>query len=486
MSSQAPVPVRSPAPAAPDPLATDPPVRPGARLALLGLVVAAEVAWLATRSVLQGPGRWVPALGVVVLHLGLVLAEHRRPVLGARTVLGATALVGLAAVVVPPFGSRDSYLYAEYGRMVTWHHVNPYLSAPEAVAGDPLLPHVAHAWRSVPTAYGPVFTAWSALGALAFGDSPLRARLFFQATAAGALLTATWYLHRRGRPPAVLVAVGLAPVLVATVNGGHLDLLAGVLALVGVDLVVRRRAVPGAVVVGLACAVKLLLLPVAAVVVLAPAVERRWGEAGRRAATIGGVLVAGYLAVGGPQALAPLGSINQAVARGTLWGTLSRDDGLNVLLRRDGWAHPLSLALVAGLLVLLVWRAARPVDVVVLATAAGVVVCFGSEYSLPWYAAGFLLVGALSRSLPAIALAAGSTVQLLVYVQPPGALMGELPGAIDAAFLGGAALAGLLVVTVVWVVRDGRRGRSAPAAGAGRPGDPAPTREPVPLSRGGS
>ncbi len=130
---------------------------------------------------------------------------------------------------------------------------------------------------------------------------------------------------------------------------------------------------------------------------------------------------------------------------------------MNALLRGEGWAHPLSMALVAGLLVLLAWRARRPVDVVVLATAAGVVVCFGSEYSLPWYAAGFLLVAALARSVPAVALGVGSTVQLLVYVQPPGQQMGDLAGSINAALLGGAALAVLLVLTVAWVVWPRRR-----------------------------
>ncbi len=427
------------------------------RRTLLGVVVGAEILWIATQAALEGGSRWIPLVTVVVVHLGLVLWEQRDPLLDPRLVLGASAAVIAVAVLVPPFGSQDLYLYATYGRMVTWHQLNPYLSAPELVSGDVLTGRVADAWRTTPTAYGPFFTAWSALGAVFYGDSPLRARLFFQGSAGVALLAGTWYLHRRGRPSATLVAVGLSPVLVVTAHGGHNDLLAGVLALVGVDFVRRRRTAGGALMVGLACAVKVLLLPVAGVVVLVSVGARRWGEAARSAAVLGGVLGGSYLVVGGPAALAPLRDLNQTLSRGSLWGALTLFPRGDQLLRDDGWAHPLAMVLVVLALGLLAWRAPRPIDVVVLATAMGVVVCFALDYTLPWYAAGFLPLAALAPSVPARALAIGSTALLFVYVQPPGELMADLVMAPTVAPVGGIVLGLLVVATLASVLWSGPR-----------------------------
>lgn len=431
------------------------------RLALLALLVAVEAVWILTLGSLDGGIRWVPILGAVALHLWLVVWEARRPVLGAGVVVAASALVVVVAVAVAPFGSQDLYLYAIYGRMVTEHDLNPYLVGPDAVKGDALYAWVASPWRTSPTAYGPAFTAWSAVGAAVYGDSPLRARLFFQGSAGAALLAAAWYLHRRGRSSATLIAVGLSPVLVATVQGGHNDIIAGVLVLVGIDLVARRRTVGGAFLVALACAVKLLLAPVALVAVLVPALGRRWGDAGRAAGVMGGVLAASYLVVGGTAALEPLRDLNQIGSRSSLWGALSLlVPGADELLWGDGWARPLALVLVGLCCALIVWRAPRPVDAVALATALAVVVCFAADYTLPWYAAAFLPLAALGTpSVARWALTIGATTLLLVYLQPPGAPMSELVFSSWAARIGGVVL-GLMVVWTVVAVTWPRSGRT--------------------------
>jgi hypothetical protein len=409
---------------------------------------------------------------VVALHARLVVVERRRPLLAGRVVLVAVAMVAMIAVAVPHFGSRDVFQYAFYGRMVTHHRVSPHLVAPEDVPGGALFEELAPGWHGSPSVYGPAFTAWSALGSLGYGDAPVPAAAFFRGSAAVALLGASWVLHRRRCPSAALVAVGLSPVLVLAVQGGHNDVIAGALALAGLDLHERSRTVAGAVVVAVACAVKLLVAPVALALVVGALLRGRRADALRTAGVVAAVLLVGYLAVGGPAALAPLRSVGGHTSRASPWG----------LVETTGWARGLGgagvdVALLGTLAVVgagaIVLRAARPeTTVVALATSLGVIACFGAAYGLPWYPAAFLPVAALGAGVVVgRALTIGATALLVAYVQPPGEPAGALVLAPAAARAAGVVLGAAVVATVLAAVADGRR-RGRPA---GAPSHPAPS-----------
>ncbi|HEX2578092.1 MAG TPA: glycosyltransferase 87 family protein [Aquihabitans sp.] len=432
-------------------------------VALAALVVT-SVGWLATLGRVHGGARWVPVLVVVALHAWLVAAERRRPSLSRRAVLAAVAVVAVLAVATPHFGSRDLYQYAAYGRMVTHHHVSPHLVAPEAVPGGDLFDQLAPGWHGSPSVYGPAFTAWSALGSYAYGDSPALAVAFFRGSAAAALLGASLVLHRRRCPTATLLAVGLSPVLVLAVQGGHNDVIAGALALAGLDLHERHRPVAGALVVAVACSVKLLVAPVALALVVGALVRGRRTDAVRTAALVGGVLVAGYLAVGGPAALAPLRSVGAHTSRATSWAVVEALPGWAATFGTSGLGADVALlaaavVVVAGAVVL---RAAHPgTTPASLATSLGVVASFGAAYALPWYPAALLPVAALGAGAVAgRALALGATALVLAYVQPPGAPAGDLVLAPVAAQAAGVVLGVAVVVTVVGAACEGRRARA--------------------------
>src|SRR5207253_8039945 len=123
--------------------------------------------------------------------------ELRRPRLDARRVAVLVAPLLALAVAVPPRTSHDLWAYAMYGRVVTAHHANPYLQAPDRFPHDPVLQRVDRGWRATPSAYGPGFTALSAAVALVVRDRALPTRLAYQGLAALAIASMIVALARR-------------------------------------------------------------------------------------------------------------------------------------------------------------------------------------------------------------------------------------------------------------------------------------------------
>ncbi len=421
---------------------------------VLATLVVVEAVWILDQDPLRGPLWWLPVVTVMAFHAALVAAERRRPTLSTRSVVAATVVVACAAVVASPYGSHDLYQYAMYGRMVVDHHANPYLTAPSAFPGDPLFGHLVGAWRHGPSVYGPGFTALSSVGALGYGGSVLLARLFFQLLAAGALVGSVAYLGRLRAGSAALVFLGLSPVLLATVNGGHNDLLAGALVLVGVDQARRDRIAWSTVALAAACLVKLSAGPAVAAVVLMLVVRRRWRAAGGLVAGVSALLAAGYATVGGLPALRPLGTIGHRASRASLWGSLRGGrlplHGLHTDLPDLATLSMGILVLAVLAVVVQVWRArSRPVDAASMAVTLGSIAIFGSLYVLPWYPAVVLPVAALALGPAARrALHLGASALLLAYVAPPGVVIQGISTQ-PAGRLCGLVLAGVVGVAVV-------------------------------------
>ena len=59
-------------------------------------------------------------------------------------------------MLAPPLLSKDIFSYLEYARLGVVHHVNPYGHVVKAFRGDDVYRFLG--WRSVPSAYGPLFT----------------------------------------------------------------------------------------------------------------------------------------------------------------------------------------------------------------------------------------------------------------------------------------------------------------------------------------
>jgi len=245
------------------------------------------------------------ALAAGTVGLGLCLYAARRGwavrpwVLLAAGIIAATALA-----LLPPFGSSDHLSYAAYGRMVATGH-DPYTTTPAMLArlGDPVARAVQD-WRHSPSVYGSLATGGQAL-ASAIGGQSVRLTVFALSvlnlvTFAGAGLLL--HLLTRGRRDRQLRAALLwtcNPLLLQVlVAGGHVDSQAVAFTVAAIALFclgmqnagaaaspLRRSGAAAAagVAVGLAFAVKLSMVLVAAGLLVAAALLwwPRDGVAGR-------------------------------------------------------------------------------------------------------------------------------------------------------------------------------------------------------------
>ncbi|MEX0171100.1 glycosyltransferase 87 family protein [Streptomyces sp. LMG1-1-1.1] len=306
-----------------------------------------------------------------------VLALRRAPVRAVvPLVLAGAVAVAVTGLVAPPRTSTDSYRYAWDGR-VQAAGISPYDHAPgdAELAGlrDPwLFPDRGACARSgglagladglctrinrpaVHTIYPPVAEGWFLLLHAASPSDARHKALQIGGAALSLAVTALLLLvlRRRGDPRRAAWWAWCPAVPVEGVNNAHVDVLAVLLSVAALVVVVRRRAVGGAL-LGLAIAAKLLpmlLVPGALSGVRSP----------RTAFTVLGTTAATVTAVYLPYVLLSHGSV-----LGYLGGYAEEegyDDagagGRYALLRLvlpDAWALPaalLGLAAVSALVVL--------------------------------------------------------------------------------------------------------------------------------------
>jgi hypothetical protein len=384
------------------------------RFLLLGAVATTTASAIAVGG--DGAGRTGPALllAAFLAFAALMITEVRRPRLRRRHVWFATGFVVLVAIVVPPQSSHDLWSYAAYGRMVSTYHESPYTHSPQDHPRDPISRLVSKGWENNASVYGPVFTAVSAVGTAAAGDSPLRIRLFFQGLAGACLLGALAILHRRGAPAGALAIVGLNPLATASiVNNGHNDLLVGVAVLVGVLLARERRGTATGVALAFAVLVKAAaFVPLAAIAFW---LWRRDRPAAVRAAAASGAMVAaGYAVAGGTAALAPLHQASGYVSASSFWHMVQSHDAGAGPSGIVVWG---SVAIVVAAIAVGWQRRADPVAVTI---AAVLGYLLAAPYALPWYVGWLLPVVALTwRSRLAWLATAYPAIALLVYNNRP-------------------------------------------------------------------
>jgi hypothetical protein len=416
----------------------------------------------ASRRVLMSVG-WVLVASVAVAWL-VKLEQHQRRV-DTRVVVAAVGLVLVLAVVVPPRTSNDLWSYAMYGRTVTVHHANPYQRVPADFPSDPFLARVSPRWRHTGSVYGPLFVGIATAGSALAGDSPTASRVFYQLLAAVALAVMLTIVWRRTRSAAALLWLGLNPVTVIVINGGHSDVLVGVALLVAAILFERRIAYGAGIAVGLAMLVKLTAgLGVIGLVLWAWSHRER--RLARRAVIVAGIVVAvGYspVIIGAANVL---GGANKTVTKASAWNLLvdrilhhdARRNVLSPLAPNTTLTTVfyLSMILVLLLSVGLGARAAhhrRPEPSVGVSVAS---YTMAAEYTFPWYAIWALPQFATRRVSRVAWVVWWQSVLMLAALRLPDAVNGSPLHAIARTLLTMVAPVVLLTAFIITVWRDHR------------------------------
>ena len=170
------------------------------------------------------------------------------PRLRARWAIAAVVAVHAIMFLAPPLALTDVFNYVNYGRMEIFHHLNPYTTTPILEPHDD--PSFALSnWHQLLSPYGPLFTL------MTFAVVPLGVAASFWAlkgllmAASLATVLLVWRSARLlGRDPvAAIVLVGLNPiVLVWGLGGDHNDFLMMFFVVLAFYLLLRARAMPGA------------------------------------------------------------------------------------------------------------------------------------------------------------------------------------------------------------------------------------------------
>ena len=427
----------------------------GSVLVLLGGLVVSTLpssTWLMSHDTLLDvrgaeAGR-MAGLAVVLLGLGILAAQWLSLCRHVAVAEGedrddALYLVRHAAIVwsaplvlAPPLFSRDGWSYAAQG-MLAHVGISPYEYGPGVLAGLPVAEAVDPRWMTTVTPYGPVPVAFGDAAAGITGN-PWVLVVGHRLVALVGLVLLAWAVPRlaqwSGVDPALASAVVLvSPLMLANGVGGlHNDLLMVGLMAAALVAAVERGWVAGALLGGLAAAVKLPggLVCVGVALVSLPltaALESRV----RRLASVGLVSVGLLLGLGVVSGLGN-GWVHGLAVPATVNTPLSFTTLVGGLL--DRLESQLGLGLASATLLAVVRRLGA------LATLATVVVV-----ALRWR------TGDRARALQAVALVVGVTVLLspvvhlwyLLWVVPFVATL-RLPRVATAGVLAGSTVFGLV------------------------------------------
>jgi alpha-1,6-mannosyltransferase len=436
---------------------------PGRRYLILASAVVLGVvlvAWPTGHSLLEA----ALVVATVIAGGAVAVLERRSPRLGLRPVVMAIGVLFFVAVITPPRTSHDLWSYTMYGRIVSVHHGDPYVDVPAQFPGDPFLGRVSPVWQHRASVFGPLWVAYEAAGARVSGTSPVRNRLFFQLSAAAAAAGALVLVWRRTRSPAALAWLGLNPAFgIIAINGGHNDILVGLLILVAASLCTKRRGWAAGFVLGLAALIK-----VTALLALVGIVLWAWRHRERRialCATAGAAITVslGYLPFYGGAAHV-LSGADHTTNPASAWNGLAdlvvgHNGGRDV---PNPLAHNptlntlffLAVGLVAVLALSLGWRTARARRAELPAGTTTATYTFAATYTYPWYAAW---------ALPALTDTTPTPIAWVVWIQSaimlaalalPVHVHGTLPDAMFRGFLTNFAPVAILAAFIITGTRS--------------------------------
>jgi alpha-1,6-mannosyltransferase len=218
------------------------------------------------------------------------------------TVRRVAAVWAAPLLIAPPLFSGDGWSYVATGALAA-RGESPYLWTPAALP-VPLSSGVSPRWQFTPSPYGPLSVAWgSALGHVT--RDPWLLLEWYRLAAVLALVLLAWAVPRLARRAAVdpaeaaVLAVASPFVLVHGIGGLHNDLVMAALVLAALVATRPGRWTPGAVLAGLAAAVKApSVVAAVGVVLMSLDAEAAWSARLRRAAEAGAVTTGVVLASG--------------------------------------------------------------------------------------------------------------------------------------------------------------------------------------------
>jgi hypothetical protein len=189
-----------------------------------------------------------------------------------------TIVSGCLYLFTPAIFSGDIFSYASYGRLLSVHHVNPYVIPPSAFPKDPTY-QLVH-WKDIVSIYGPVWLMISAVVGVLADPHPMDYLVAFRLCAFAAHLLNIWLvtaiLRTMGRSLRVIAMGTLLYawnplVLLESSLGGHNDVFMLTFLLLGLLLSARaerrgatglRGTIPALVAFTLAALVKLTAIPI--------------------------------------------------------------------------------------------------------------------------------------------------------------------------------------------------------------------------------
>jgi hypothetical protein len=345
------------------------------------------------------------SFGVVGVLLAMfacyVLAVRAADRLSGRAVLMTIAALYALVLLAPPLVSTDIFSYSAYGRMGTLYGANPYLHGPTTLGPlDPLYPLIGAKWVTMPSVYGPVFTALSYVMAPLSIAASVFAYKSIAVVSCLVTVAAVWNAARwRGVNPVKAAAlVGLNPLtIIYGVGGGHNDLLMLAAMVAGIYAILQHRDRAGGGLLALSTGIKLtggLLLPFA----IAGGAIRRTGrrDIALGIGVIGALLLVMSFALFGTGPLHLPATIHLTQSLGdwhSIPGFITSRLGLGTIGQITGWVLTAGFLVVTAWLVRQVWLGRLDwIDGAAWATVA-MIVTAGSL--LPWYMAWLMPLAAL-------------------------------------------------------------------------------------------
>ncbi|CAN5706663.1 hypothetical protein BH10ACT1_BH10ACT1_36160 [soil metagenome] len=375
--------------------------------------------WLIEHGAPPSGSNWLAASLVVttavffLAWIGIVIICWRQG--STKVVRAVLALVAAAAaigVVALPNQTSDVYDYALFGRVVSVHGGAAYHDLPDQYPTDPTYQYASHQYTGKPDNKLPVWTATAVAVTAVAGDDPVVVLLAFRAllaaatVATAALVASTLRRVRPGTAAAGVAVFGLCPVTVVY-GASKTDALMALFLVAGLALVARGRDRWGTFAMALSVLVKLITVPVLALVVAlpgsaaAPSEARGWGRARSvltRAAVALGVAIAAYATVEDP-----FGVARRQISGSSAGSVLPAGHGAAVVV------FLLLLFLVAAM----GWRSDPSSDVeratALFRRSAVFLVVFAALLTrpgLPWYLMSALAAVALCRSRAMLAVLA--------------------------------------------------------------------------------
>jgi hypothetical protein len=144
--------------------------------------------------------RWTSALLFLCLVLALFALYGAAYWRTTRTrspvwlIVGATVIFCIELSLAYPATAADVFGYMAHGRVLAYHHANPFVVAPNTFPSDPIVPYIA--FGDEPSQYGPLWVILDGGVALAGGGSVLTEMLLYKAIGALAHLAGGLLVYR--------------------------------------------------------------------------------------------------------------------------------------------------------------------------------------------------------------------------------------------------------------------------------------------------